>query len=157
MGRVDNLRYLGSCQTEDSPWSFHIDTLVKKTCQHLCHLRCLKDTRLPLKVLKTSSTFTIGSIQTGSITPWFVTEPRGSVWPCRGWCAQQNAPSHVNSQPYKTFIPGGAGRGLRGAERTSVTPPKQTVLSDCSGRHYHFLKAKTKKKKFLLQSWFLNQ
>lgn len=43
-------------------------------------------------------------------TPILETPPGDTVWPCRGWCGQQNAPSDDDSQPY-TFTPGGVGRG----------------------------------------------
>ncbi|KAK1799526.1 hypothetical protein P4O66_000408 [Electrophorus voltai] len=53
------------------PWSRHTNFLAKKARQRLYHLRCLKDFRLPSKVLWNFYTCTIESILTGNITVWF--------------------------------------------------------------------------------------
>ncbi|KAK3548711.1 hypothetical protein QTP70_017264 [Hemibagrus guttatus] len=68
--RVGSFRYLGVHITQDLSWSCDINTLVKKARHHLYHLRCLKDFKLPSKVLKTFYTCTIESILMGSITAW---------------------------------------------------------------------------------------
>ncbi|KAK3530809.1 hypothetical protein QTP70_002839 [Hemibagrus guttatus] len=69
--RVDIFLYLGVHIMQDLSWSCHVNTLVKKAWQHLYHLRCLKDFKLPSKVLKMFYTCTTESILTGSITAWF--------------------------------------------------------------------------------------
>ncbi|KAK3534810.1 hypothetical protein QTP86_026081 [Hemibagrus guttatus] len=56
---------------QDLSWSCHINTVVKKARQHLYHLRCLRDFRLPSKVLRNFYSCTIESILTGNITTWF--------------------------------------------------------------------------------------
>ncbi|KAK1792043.1 hypothetical protein P4O66_001822 [Electrophorus voltai] len=58
--RVDNFRYLGVHISQDLSWSHHTNSLAKKACQHLYHLRHLRDFRLPSE-----------SILTGDITVWF--------------------------------------------------------------------------------------
>ncbi|KAK3514090.1 hypothetical protein QTP70_003205 [Hemibagrus guttatus] len=69
--RVDSFRYLSVHTTQDLSWSCHINTVVKKARQRLYHLRCLKDFRLPSKVLRKFYSCTIESILTGNITTWF--------------------------------------------------------------------------------------
>ncbi|KAK3506752.1 hypothetical protein QTP70_023749 [Hemibagrus guttatus] len=90
--RVDSFWYLGVHITQDLSWSFHINTLVKKAWQCLYHLRCLKDFKLPSKLLKTFYTCTFGSIQMGSITVWFGTAPSRTGKLSRGWCDQPKVP-----------------------------------------------------------------
>ncbi|KAK1798560.1 hypothetical protein P4O66_006851, partial [Electrophorus voltai] len=70
--RVDSFRYLGVHISQDLSWSRHTNSLAKKACQRLYHLRRLRDFRLPSKVLRNFYTCTIGSILTGNITVWFV-------------------------------------------------------------------------------------
>ncbi|KAK1786190.1 hypothetical protein P4O66_017904, partial [Electrophorus voltai] len=55
----------------DLSWSHHTNSLAKKARQHLYRLRCLRDFRLPSKVLRNFYTCTIESILTGNITVWF--------------------------------------------------------------------------------------
>ncbi|KAK1793659.1 hypothetical protein P4O66_012026, partial [Electrophorus voltai] len=55
----------------DLSWSHHTNSLAKKACQRLYHLRRLRDFRLPSKVLRNFYTCTIESILTGNITVWF--------------------------------------------------------------------------------------
>ncbi|KAK1792754.1 hypothetical protein P4O66_012672, partial [Electrophorus voltai] len=55
----------------DLSWSRHTNSLAKKARQHLYHLKCLRDFRLPSKVLWNFYTCTIESILTGNITVWF--------------------------------------------------------------------------------------
>ncbi|KAI2652501.1 hypothetical protein H4Q32_005735 [Labeo rohita] len=69
--RVDSFRYLGVHITQDLSWSCHINIVVKKAWQRLYHLRCLRDFRLPSKVLRNFYSWTIESILTGNITTWF--------------------------------------------------------------------------------------
>ncbi|KAK1797453.1 hypothetical protein P4O66_008302, partial [Electrophorus voltai] len=69
--RVDSFRYLGVHISQDLSWSCHTNSLAKKAHQHLYHLRCLRDFRLPSKVLRNFYTCTIESILTGNITIWF--------------------------------------------------------------------------------------
>ncbi|KAK1792916.1 hypothetical protein P4O66_001642 [Electrophorus voltai] len=69
--RVDSFRYLGVHISQDLSWSRHTNSLAKKARQHLYHLRCLRDFRLPSKVLRNFYTCTIESILTGNITVWF--------------------------------------------------------------------------------------
>ncbi|KAK3513816.1 hypothetical protein QTP70_028871 [Hemibagrus guttatus] len=69
--RVDSFRYLGFHTTQDLSWSCHINTMVKKGQQLLYHLRCLRDFRLPSKVLRNFYSCTIESILMGNIATWF--------------------------------------------------------------------------------------
>ncbi|KAK1784066.1 hypothetical protein P4O66_021738, partial [Electrophorus voltai] len=69
--RVDSFRYLGVHISQDLSWSRHTSSLAKKARQCLYHLRCLRDFRLPSKVLRNFYTCTIESILTGNITVWF--------------------------------------------------------------------------------------
>ncbi|KAK1788819.1 hypothetical protein P4O66_002629 [Electrophorus voltai] len=69
--RVDSFRYLGVHISQDLSWSRHINSLAKKAHQRLYHLRCLRDFRLPSKVLQNFYTCTIESILMGNITVWF--------------------------------------------------------------------------------------
>ncbi|KAK1794175.1 hypothetical protein P4O66_011076, partial [Electrophorus voltai] len=69
--RVDSFRYLGIHISQDLSWSRHTNSLAKKACQRLYHLRRLRDFRLPSKVLRNFYTCTIESILTGNITVWF--------------------------------------------------------------------------------------
>ncbi|KAK1789901.1 hypothetical protein P4O66_002203 [Electrophorus voltai] len=69
--RVDSFRYLGVHISQDLSWSRHTSSLAKKARQRLYHLRCLRDFRLPSKVLRNFYTCTIESILTGNITVWF--------------------------------------------------------------------------------------
>ncbi|KAK1786658.1 hypothetical protein P4O66_002978 [Electrophorus voltai] len=69
--RVDSFRYLGVHISQDLSWSRHTNSLAKKARQRLYHLRCLRDFRLPSKVLWNFYTCTIESILTGNITVWF--------------------------------------------------------------------------------------
>ncbi|KAK3519755.1 hypothetical protein QTP70_003912 [Hemibagrus guttatus] len=69
--RVDFFRYLSVHITQDLSWSCHINTVVKKARQSLYHLRCLRDFRLPSKVLRHFYSCTIESILTGNIATWF--------------------------------------------------------------------------------------
>ncbi|KAK1792044.1 hypothetical protein P4O66_001826 [Electrophorus voltai] len=69
--RVDSFRYLGVHISQDLSWSRHTNSLAKKARQRLYHLRCLRDFRLPSKVLRNVYTCTIESILTGNITVWF--------------------------------------------------------------------------------------
>ncbi|KAK1803856.1 hypothetical protein P4O66_003803 [Electrophorus voltai] len=69
--RVDSFRYLGVHISQDLSWSRHTNSLAKKARQRLYHLRCLRDFRLPSKVLRNFYTCTIKSILTGNITVWF--------------------------------------------------------------------------------------
>ncbi|KAI5621007.1 hypothetical protein C0J50_19433 [Silurus asotus] len=62
--RVDSFRYLGVHITQDLSWSCHTNTLVKKAWQHLYHLRCLRDFKLPSPVLNTFYICTIESVLT---------------------------------------------------------------------------------------------
>ncbi|KAK1797565.1 hypothetical protein P4O66_000855 [Electrophorus voltai] len=68
--RVDSFRYLGVHISQDLSWSCHTDSLTKAH-QCLYHLRCLRDFKLPSKVLRNFYTCTIESILTGNITVWF--------------------------------------------------------------------------------------
>ncbi|KAK1796494.1 hypothetical protein P4O66_009523, partial [Electrophorus voltai] len=47
--RVDSFRYLGVHILQDLSWSRHTNSLPKKARQHLYHLRCLRNFRLPFK------------------------------------------------------------------------------------------------------------
>ncbi|KAK3525619.1 hypothetical protein QTP70_001337 [Hemibagrus guttatus] len=67
---LDSFGYLGVHITQDLSWSCHINTVVKKA-PHLYHLRCLRDFRLPFKVLRNFYSCTIESILTGNIANWF--------------------------------------------------------------------------------------
>ncbi|KAK1806304.1 hypothetical protein P4O66_000179 [Electrophorus voltai] len=69
--RVDSFRYLGVHISQVLSWSRHTNSLAKKARQRLYHLRCLRDFRLPSKVLRNFYTCTIESILTGNITVWF--------------------------------------------------------------------------------------
>ncbi|KAK1797972.1 hypothetical protein P4O66_000733 [Electrophorus voltai] len=69
--RVDSFRYLGVHISQDLSWCCHTNSLAKKACQHLYHLRRLRDFRLPSKVLRNFYTCTIESILIGNITVWF--------------------------------------------------------------------------------------
>ncbi|KAK1783961.1 hypothetical protein P4O66_004638, partial [Electrophorus voltai] len=69
--RVDSFRYLGVHISQDLSWSRYTNSLAKKARQRLYHLRCLRDFRLPSKVLRNFYTCTIKSILTGNITVWF--------------------------------------------------------------------------------------
>ncbi|KAK1788958.1 hypothetical protein P4O66_015858 [Electrophorus voltai] len=69
--RVDSFRYLGVHISQDLSWSRHTNSLAKKAHQHLYHLRCLRDFRLPSTVLRNFYTCTIESILMGNITVWF--------------------------------------------------------------------------------------
>ncbi|KAK1787403.1 hypothetical protein P4O66_002727 [Electrophorus voltai] len=69
--RVDSFRYLGVHISQDMSWSRHTNSLAKKAHQRLYHLRCLRDFRLPSKVLQNFYSCTIESILTGNITVWF--------------------------------------------------------------------------------------
>ncbi|KAK3550880.1 hypothetical protein QTP70_007508 [Hemibagrus guttatus] len=69
--RVDIFRYLSAHITQDLSWSCHINTVVKKARQRLYHLRCLRDFRLPSKVLRNFYYCTIESILMGNKTTWF--------------------------------------------------------------------------------------
>ncbi|KAK1784642.1 hypothetical protein P4O66_003271 [Electrophorus voltai] len=66
--RVDSFRYLGVHISQDLCWSHHTNSLAKKA--HQC-LYCLRDFRLPSKVLWNFYTCTIESILMGKITVWF--------------------------------------------------------------------------------------
>ncbi|KAK1802694.1 hypothetical protein P4O66_021193 [Electrophorus voltai] len=68
---VDSFRYLGVHISQDLSWSRHTNSLAKKARQRLYHLRCLRDLRLPSKVLQNFYTCTIESILTKNITVWF--------------------------------------------------------------------------------------
>ncbi|KAK1802116.1 hypothetical protein P4O66_004457 [Electrophorus voltai] len=69
--RVDSFKYLGVHISQDLSWSRHTNSLAKKAGQHLYHHRCLRDFRLPSKILQNFYTCTIESILTGNITVWF--------------------------------------------------------------------------------------
>ncbi|KAK1804662.1 hypothetical protein P4O66_020657 [Electrophorus voltai] len=69
--KVNSFKYLGVHISQDLSWSLHTNSLEKKACQRLYHLRCLRDFRLPSKLLWTFYTCTIESILTGNITAWF--------------------------------------------------------------------------------------
>ncbi|KAK1784721.1 hypothetical protein P4O66_003400 [Electrophorus voltai] len=69
--RVGSFRYLGVHILQDLSWSRHTNSLAKKARQRLYHLRCLRDFRLPSKVLRNVYTCTIESILMGNITVWF--------------------------------------------------------------------------------------
>ncbi|KAK1802115.1 hypothetical protein P4O66_004456 [Electrophorus voltai] len=69
--RVDSFKYLGVHISQDLSWSRHTNSLAKKAGQRLYHLRCLRDFRLPSKILRNFYTCTIESILTGNITVWF--------------------------------------------------------------------------------------
>ncbi|KAK1787416.1 hypothetical protein P4O66_002894 [Electrophorus voltai] len=69
--RVDSFRYFGVHISQDLSWSHHTNSLAKKACQRLYHLRDLRDFRLPSKVLQNFYTCTIESILTGNIIVWF--------------------------------------------------------------------------------------
>ncbi|KAK1784591.1 hypothetical protein P4O66_003261 [Electrophorus voltai] len=73
--RVDSFRYLGVHISQDLSWSHHTNSLAKKARQCLYHLRCLRDFRLPSKVLRNFYTCTIESILTGNITVWLGIAP----------------------------------------------------------------------------------
>ncbi|KAK1789284.1 hypothetical protein P4O66_015217, partial [Electrophorus voltai] len=75
---LEEIKYLENwCQenilllTSDLSWSRHTNSLAKKARQRVYHLRCLRDFRLPSKVLRNFYTCTIESILTGNITVWF--------------------------------------------------------------------------------------
>ncbi|KAK1786195.1 hypothetical protein P4O66_017906, partial [Electrophorus voltai] len=69
--RVNSFRYLGVHISQDLSWAHHTNSLAKKACQRLYHLRRLRDFRLPSKVLRKFYTCTIESILMGNITVWF--------------------------------------------------------------------------------------
>ncbi|KAK1805683.1 hypothetical protein P4O66_019240, partial [Electrophorus voltai] len=69
--RVDSFRYLGVHISQDLSWSRHTNSLAKKARQRLYLLRCLRDFKLPSKVLRNFYTCTIESIHMGNITVWF--------------------------------------------------------------------------------------
>ncbi|KAK1788612.1 hypothetical protein P4O66_002697 [Electrophorus voltai] len=69
--RVDSFRYLGVHISQDLSWSRHSNSLAKRACQCLYHLRRPRDFRLPSKVLRNFYTCTIESILMGNITVWF--------------------------------------------------------------------------------------
>lgn len=68
--RLESFQYLGVNITDDLSWSYHINTLVTKTQQHLYHLRRLRDFKLPLNVLWNFYTCTIENVLAGGITTW---------------------------------------------------------------------------------------
>ncbi|KAK3513077.1 hypothetical protein QTP70_000956 [Hemibagrus guttatus] len=81
--RVDSFRYLGVQITQGLSWSCHINTMVKKALQRLYHLRCLRDFRLPSKVLRNFYSCTIESILTGNIATCFgnsTMQDRRALW-----------------------------------------------------------------------------
>ncbi|KAK3516276.1 hypothetical protein QTP70_008643 [Hemibagrus guttatus] len=55
----------------DLLWSCHINTLVKKACQRLYHVRRLRDFKLSSQVLKTFYICTIESVLADSFNSWF--------------------------------------------------------------------------------------
>ncbi|KAK3571464.1 hypothetical protein QTP86_012089 [Hemibagrus guttatus] len=65
--RVNSFRYIDVHIMQDLSWSCHINTMVKKARQRLYHLRCLRDFRLPSKVLRKFYSCTIESILMGNI------------------------------------------------------------------------------------------
>ncbi|KAK1792591.1 hypothetical protein P4O66_012526 [Electrophorus voltai] len=69
--RVNSFKYLCVHISQDLSWSRHTNSLAKKACQCLYHLRRLGDFRLPSKVLRNFYTCTFESILTGNITVWF--------------------------------------------------------------------------------------
>ncbi|KAK3538358.1 hypothetical protein QTP86_000551 [Hemibagrus guttatus] len=107
--RVDSFRYLSVHTTQDLSWSCHINTVVKKARQRLYHLRCLKDFRLPSKVLRKFYSCTIESILTGNITTWFGNSTMQTDKLFRGWCDQLNASSIPSSLTCIQFTASGAG------------------------------------------------
>ncbi|KAK1805385.1 hypothetical protein P4O66_019701 [Electrophorus voltai] len=68
--RVNSFRYLSVHIFQDLSLSHHTNSLAKKTHQHLYHFRCLRDFRLPSKMLQNLYTCIIESILMGSITVW---------------------------------------------------------------------------------------
>ncbi|KAK1784137.1 hypothetical protein P4O66_021150, partial [Electrophorus voltai] len=63
--------YLGVLISQDLSWSCDTNSLPKKARQHIYHLRCLRDFRLPCKVLQNFYTCAIESILMRNMTAWF--------------------------------------------------------------------------------------
>ncbi|KAK1791070.1 hypothetical protein P4O66_002112 [Electrophorus voltai] len=102
--RVDSFRYLGVHISQDLSWSRHTNSLAKKARQRLYHLRCLRDFRLPSKVLRNFYTCTIESILTRNITVWFGNRPSRTDKHSKGWCIQQSASLIWNFLTCRPFI-----------------------------------------------------
>ncbi|KAK1801992.1 hypothetical protein P4O66_022223 [Electrophorus voltai] len=117
--RVDSFRYLGVHISQDLSWSRHTNSLAKKARQRLYHLRCLRDFRLPSKVLRNVYTCTIETSSWGTSQSGLGTAPSRTDKHSRGCCVQQSASLIWN------FL----------TCRPSITSSARQGQEDCEGPH----------------------
>ncbi|KAK1795642.1 hypothetical protein P4O66_001133 [Electrophorus voltai] len=157
--RVDSFSYLGVHILQDLSWSRHINSLAKKACQRL-FLRCLRDFRLPSKVLWNFCICTIESILTGNITVRFgnCTKQNRQALQCMVHSAEPITPMELPDLQTIYYK-----RCQTKARRTVKDPthPNKRIFSLLrSGKRFRSLKMNTerlKRRVFPQAIWALNQ
>ncbi|KAK1792853.1 hypothetical protein P4O66_012763 [Electrophorus voltai] len=153
--RVDSFRYLGVHISQDLSWSRHTNSLAKKARQRLYHLRCLRDFRLPSKVLRNFYTCTIESI-----TVWFGNSTKQDRQALQRVVRSAERITHTELPDLQTIYYKRRQTKFRRIVKDPTHPNNRLFSLLRSGRRFRSLKTKTErlKRSFFPQAiWALNQ
>ncbi|KAK1785144.1 hypothetical protein P4O66_018556 [Electrophorus voltai] len=147
--RVNSFRYLGVHISQDLSWSRHTNSLAKKARQRLYHLRCLRDFRLPSKVLRNFYTCTIESILTGNITVWFGNSTKQDRQALQRVVRSAERITHTELPDLQTIYYKRCQTKARRIVKDPTHPNNRLFSLLRSGRRFRSLKTKTLKFCFL--------
>ncbi|KAK1786692.1 hypothetical protein P4O66_017091 [Electrophorus voltai] len=145
--RVDSFRYLGVHISQDLSWSRHTNSLAKKARQRLYHLRCLRDFRLPSKVLRNFYTCTIKSILTGNITVWFGNSTKQDRQALQRVVRSAERITHTELPDLQTIYHKRCQTKARRIVKDPTHPNNRLFSLLRSGKRFHSLKTKTERLK----------
>ncbi|KAK1795639.1 hypothetical protein P4O66_001136 [Electrophorus voltai] len=158
--RVNSFRYLGVHISQDLSWSCHTNSLAKKACQRLYHLRCLRDFRLPSKILRNFYTCTIESILTGNITVWFGNSTKQDREALQRVVRSAERITHMELPDLQSIYYKRSQTKARRIVKDPTHPNNRLFSLLRSGKYFRFLMTKTErlKRSFFPQAiWALNQ
>ncbi|KAK1785701.1 hypothetical protein P4O66_019042, partial [Electrophorus voltai] len=145
--RVDSFRYLGVHISQDLSWSRHTNSLAKKARQRLYHLRCLRDVRLPSKVLQNFYTCTMESILTGNITVWFGNSTKQDRQALQRVVRSAERITHTELPDLQTIYYKRCQTKARRIVKDTTHPNNRLFSLLRSGRRFRSLKTKTERLK----------
>ncbi|KAK1792885.1 hypothetical protein P4O66_001616 [Electrophorus voltai] len=156
--RVGSFRYLGVHILQDLSWSRHTNSLAKKARQRVCHLRRLRDFRLPSKVLR--NTCTIESIPMGNITVLFGNSTKQDRQALQSVVRSAERITHTELPDLQTMYYKRCQTKARRIVKNPTHPNNRLFSLLRSGKCFRSLKTNTErlKRSFFPQAiWALNQ